>query len=111
MAYAESYYVAEKPGHRVRVTVTAGSTSQWFFVSASGGKVVCKPGSGGTMSAQLTSSPSGTVQSDNDNATSNASAETWPAGTVSAVTSETFERATAVRFTATTADGIGEIAS
>ena len=96
----------------VRTTVVAGATTPWFLIpDREPVVVVCAPGSGGTMKAQASWSPVSVIQADNQNGTSNAVAIDWPFGTVSAATvSDITLRAKAIRFIATTATGIGEIA-
>ena len=96
----------------IRVSVAAGTTSPWILIpDREPVVVVCAPGSGGTMKAQASWSPVSVIQADNQNGTSNAVAIDWPFGTVSAATvSDITLRAKAIRFVATTAAGIGEIA-
>lgn len=97
-------------GQRIRVLVQAGDVTPWYPV-APRGWVTVQPGAGGTMSVEETGSPLPIVLADNANGASNAIAETWDAGTASAVASEGFDFCTAIRFRATTAAGIGEIAT
>lgn len=95
---------------RIKASVPSGETSPWILVRSEG-MVRVKPGGGGTMSVELTSSLPSVVLADNANSTSNSVAEVWPSGTVSAVTSLSYKYATAIRFTATTSAGVGEIAT
>lgn len=95
---------------RIKAAVPAGETSPWILVKAEG-MVRVKPGGGGTMSVEITSSMPSVVIADNANSTSNSVSETWPSGTVSVVTSLSYKYATAIRFTATTSAGVGEIAT
>jgi hypothetical protein len=95
---------------RINVSVPAGETSPWILV-ASEGMVRVKPGSGGSMKVQITSSPPSIVLSDNINGTNVSIAEDWPVGTVTTVVSQSYKFATAIRFIATTQTGTGDIAT
>lgn len=95
---------------RRRVTLGAGDTSPWYQV-AEYCVVSCIPGGGGTMSAECTFSPLSMVLADNSNGTSTVAAHVWTPGTVAAAANQYLLKATAVRFIATAAAGVGEIAS
>ena len=96
---------------RVRVSLASGETTPWYPVSADGGAVAVKPGVGGQMYVEATSSPLAVVTADNANATSTAIAEKWSSGNVTAAKREAFAYTTAVRFVAIGAAGVGEIAT
>ncbi|OQB10819.1 MAG: hypothetical protein BWY21_00126 [Parcubacteria group bacterium ADurb.Bin216] len=96
---------------RIKASVPSGETSPWILVRSEGMVRVKPGGGGGTMSVELTSSLPSVVLADNANSTSNSVAEVWPSGTVSTVTSLSYKYATAIRFTATTSAGVGEIAT
>lgn len=63
------------------------------------------------MLVEATYSPPSVVAADNANGTSNAIAIPWSKGSVSDIAADAVPRCTAIRFTATTAAGVGEIAS
>jgi hypothetical protein len=93
---------------RIKLTVAADETTQWFEVAATGGAVAVNP-SGGTMRAELTSSPASIVKGDNENATSNAIAFKWAPGDVGSLVQQEFIFATAIRFISVGAGGTAEI--
>jgi len=90
----------------IKTTVPAGTTSAPIYVDSlnNGAVVACTPGSGGTMSVQASFSPR------TDIAAGIANWFTWDLGTVSAPANMFLQRAMAVRFIATTAVGVGEVA-
>jgi hypothetical protein len=90
-------------GRRTKVTLAAGETSAWVRVAPEV-VVTCNPGSGGSMLVEATWS------NEDDINAGNAIAFPWDAGTVTAKTLQTLQRASAVRFTATNAAGVGEVA-
>lgn len=97
-------------GRTTRVEIGAGETSPWLFVGPEC-TVVGQPGDGGTVMAEATYSLPDVVAADNKNGTSHAIPIPWPAGSVTSVTAADVSHATAIRFTATGAAGVGEIAS
>ncbi|EFX61827.1 hypothetical protein DAPPUDRAFT_271710, partial [Daphnia pulex] len=86
---------------RIRVSLAAGETSQWFYYHAAA--ATAKPGSGGTMRAEVTTSPKSMVEA------GTAVIVPWDAGDTSAVNTQQFDAATAVRFVCTGAAGVGEV--
>ena len=89
--------------NNAKITVPAGATSDPVY--ASGGRVVTAiPGAGGTMLVEATWSSKADVNA------RTATWFSWDAGTVSAKANQILQHATAVRFTATTAAGVGEVA-
>lgn len=102
----EAAYVTAGDAVRVadgRVHVPAGTTSAPVMLNGRDVVVVAAPGSGGTMSAEATWSPASNVEAGDANWAA------WDAGSVSAITTQFLTQATAVRFTATTAAGVGEV--
>lgn len=91
-------------GGVTKVELTAGSVSSHVFTPPSC-VITCIPGSGGTMLADATWSPQADVVA------GTATWFEWDAGTVSAAANQALQHATAVRFTATTAAGVAEVAS
>ena len=89
---------------KIKAAVGAGETSSAIYVTGQC-VVAAVPGSGGTMLVEASWSIAADV------ASSTATWFPWDAGTVSAKTNQLLQFATAVRFTATTAAGIGEVAS
>lgn len=85
--------------------VPAGETSPWIPLRSREVTVVVDPGNGGSMRAEATFSRKALVDANT------ALAVVWPAGTVTALTSLELKRATAVRFVASGAAGVGEVAS
>ena len=94
---------------RERHTVLVG-TSQWILVNGRASGIAVSPGASGSMSVQYTQSPAEYVLADNANGTSTCIALTWPNGTVTAPSDGILRHATAVRFVATAAAGVAEIA-
>lgn len=89
--------------NNAKITVPAGATSDPVY--ASGERVVTAvPGNGGTMLVEATWSLAADV------AAGSANWFPWDAGTVSVKTNQMLQHATAVRFTAATAAGVGEVA-
>lgn len=91
-------------GGVTKVELTAGSTSTPILTPGAC-VVTCVPGSGGTMLAEATWSSQDEVLAGTANWFE------WDSGTVSSATNQLLQHATAVRFTATTAAGIGEVAA
>lgn len=91
-------------GGVTKVELSAGSVSSHVFTPPRC-VVACVPGSGGTMLAEATWSGQAAVLA------GTANWHEWDAGTVSAAANQVLEHATAVRFTATTATGVGEVAA
>jgi hypothetical protein len=98
--------ITTEPGNpnRIKVALAAGDTSSWIPCGGGDAVITATPGSGGTMLAQATWSPwdecvAGTARPFD-----------WDAGTVSAKNQQLLIKATAVRFTATTQAGVGEVA-
>lgn len=89
-------------GRKISAAVPAGETSNPIFVGQDV-VVACFPGSGGTMSAQATWSSVDAVNAGTANWL------TWDAGSVSAGAAQALSMATAVKFTATTKAGVGEV--
>ena len=87
-----------------KVALTAGSTSSPVYTPDSC-VIACTPGGGGSMYAEATWSLPAEV------AAGTARWFTWSSGVVSAAANELLQHATAVRFTATVAAGVGEVAS
>lgn len=86
-------------------TITAGTTGNPVPIREPGATVTAIPGVGGTMLVQFSTSP----EKDVDAGT--ATWQNWPSGTVAATTSDVLlGRVTAVRATATTANGVFEVA-
>lgn len=90
-------------GGSTKVALTAGSTSSAILTPPSC-VITCTPGGGGTMLAEATWSSQAEV------AAGTATWFDWDEGTVSAKANQLLLHATAVRFTATTAAGVGEVA-
>lgn len=90
-------------GLRESVTVTAGTST---IISSSGGPcvVTASPGSGGSMLVEASWSSLASVQA------GTATWFPWDHGTIKAKDSQWLDKATAIRFTATTQDGVGEVA-
>ena len=88
---------------RIRVTVAIGETTEPVFVSRET-VVTVIPGSGGTMNAQATWSQAAIVRAGAANWFD------WDAGAVSTRANQLLLNATAVRFIAATAAGVGEVA-
>lgn len=86
----------------VKVSLASGETSVPIRVPMEC-VVSATPGSGGTMLVQATFS------SEADIGAGTATWHDWDAGTVSAKTNQMLVYAQAVRFTATTAAGVGEV--
>lgn len=87
-----------------KVSVTAGTTSAPVFIIDVDATVTAVPGGGGTMSVASTTSTHSDINA------GIATWTTWPSGTVAATTSLVLSgRVTAVRATATTADGVLEV--
>lgn len=91
---------------RVNVAAGAGDTPVHVFLGLpqTTWVVSASPGGGGTMSVEATWSDP------NDVNTGAGVWHTWDAGTVSAKANQLLYSPTAVRFTATTAAGTGEVA-
>lgn len=96
--------VTAAPGGVTKVALTAGSTSSPVYTPDSC-VIACTPGAGGSMYAEATWSLPAEVEA------GNARWFTWNAGVVSAAANELLQHATAVRFTATSDVGVGEVAS
>jgi hypothetical protein len=96
--------VTAAPGGVTKIALTAGSTSSPVYTPDSC-VISCTPGGGGTMLAEATWSLPAEVEA------GTARWFSWDAGTVSAAANQLLQHATAVRFTATTTDGVGEVAS
>lgn len=86
---------------RIRVSLAAGETSDWFFYHAAA--ATAKPGAGGTMRAEVTMSPPSVIDA------GNAVIVPWDAGDTSTVNTQQFDAATAVRFVCAGAAGVGEV--
>lgn len=91
------------PGGKIKVSLTAGSVSSALYVRDSC-VVTCSPGPGGTMLAEATWS------NQTDVIAGTATWFDWDAGVVGAKANQLLTHATAVRFTATAASGVGEVA-
>lgn len=91
---------------RIKVAAGAGDTPEHVFlgIPQTTWVVSASPGGGGTMSVEATWSDPADVN------TGNGVWHTWDAGTVSAKANQLLYSPTAVRFTATTAAGTGEVA-
>ena len=89
-------------GRKITAAVDAGTTTAAIFVGAQTA-VAAIPGGGGTMLVEASFSTVAAVEGGTANWLS------WDAGTVSSKTAQLLLNATAVRFTATTAAGVGEI--
>lgn len=87
-----------------KVELTAGSTSSPIYTPGSC-VIICIPGVGGTMLAEATWSPRADVEA------GSATWFDWDSGAVTEASNQLLRHATAVRFTATTADGVGEVKS
>lgn len=94
--------VASNPPKTIKVSLTAGSVSSPQFVTPECA-IACVPGAGGSMKAEASWSSVADVLA------GTANWHDWNSGTVTAKTVEMLYRATAVRFVATTQDGIGEV--
>lgn len=103
-AKEDRLYMAPQTHGVVKVTLGAGDTSTAVRVPDSC-VVVCIPGSGGTMKAEATWSSLSDVNG------GTATWHDWDAGTVSAKATQLLLHATAVRFTATTQAGVGEVSA
>lgn len=101
--------IINNEANRIRISVNAGETSQWFMVGGSAA-IIVKPGAGGTMTVEQTLSPPTIVRGDNNNGTSNAIALEWDDGAVSAVAGAEVGFATAIRVKAFTAAGVADLA-
>lgn len=97
------YHQASTQFRRMSVAVAAGETTPWYIVAHSA-SVVVSPGAGGSMRVERTQSPPSYVLA------GTAVAVAWPYGDVTSATDADVQFTTAVRFVATTAAGIGEIA-
>jgi hypothetical protein len=86
-----------------KAAVGAGETSEPIYTPAEC-VIACTPGDGGSMLAQATWSLRADVEA------GNANWHDWDEGTVTDKATQLLLRATAVRFTATTEDGVGEVA-
>lgn len=86
-----------------KAAVGSGETSDPIYTPAEC-VIACTPGGGGSMLAQATWSLRSEVEA------GTANWHDWDDGTVTAKATQLLLRATAVRFTATTAAGVGEVA-
>lgn len=91
-------------GGVTKVALTAGTVSSYIFTPPRC-VIACTPGAGGTMLAEATWSPQADVVA------GTANWHDWDVGTVSSADNQILEHATAVRFTATTQAGVGEVAA
>ena len=89
-------------GRKIKAVVAAGETTGAIYVNPSC-TIVGTPGSGGTLLAQATWS------SEVDVAAGIANWQNWDAGASATAVSQKLPDATAVRFTATVATGVGEV--
>lgn len=90
-------------GRNIKAAVPAGETSTPIMVGQLV-TIVCSPGAGGTMLAEATWSSRDDVNANTARWLS------WDAGTTSSRIAQRLAEATAVRFTATGAAGVGEVA-
>lgn len=100
----QSSPVTMAAGGVTKVALTAGSTSSPVYTPDSC-VIACTPGGGGSMYAEATWSLPSDVEA------GTARWFTWNSGVVSAAANELLQHATAVRFTATAASGVGEVAA
>ena len=91
-------------GRHITVAAGAGDALVPVYLGSSQAVVSAVPGTGGTMLVEATWSDPSAV------AGGTANWYLWDAGTVSAKTNQLLYNATAVRFTATTVAGVGEVA-
>jgi hypothetical protein len=89
-------------GRHTKAVVPAGTVSDPVFVGTEC-VVTANPGAGGTMLVEATFSLEEDVRKGAANWFS------WDNGTVSAPANQELDHATAVRFTATLVDGVGEV--
>ena len=94
---------------RDTISLSAGETSEWFFVSSQGASIVCAPGAGGALRAQFSQDDAQVIKTDNTQGSSKAIAVDWPLGSVTTIQSIEVARVTAVRFIATGQAGVAQI--
>ena len=95
-----------------QISVTAGTTSDPVYLqntsvtTISSWAVRLIPGVGGSMTCETSTSPANLIRS----GTGTVTWETWDQGTVTTTTTDRLlARVTAIRFTATTEDGLAEV--
>lgn len=95
-------YTKDGSGQRVKASIPAGETSDAILLGSKA-SATAVPGTGGSMYAEATWSLPDDVNA------GTATWHTWDAGTVFEKTTQIVETATAVRFTAIGATGVGEV--